>query len=72
MNLKTAIKKIFQGAMLLGMAFCGGLAATAQTTTVNESFTGTNAPGWVLGGNSYTPNLTANGGGDTAGNGCCD
>ncbi len=29
--------------------------------TVTESFTGSSAPGWVLGGNSYTPVLTSGG-----------
>jgi autotransporter-associated beta strand protein len=44
-------------------------AARAQVVSVNQTFSGTTAPGWVFGGTGYTPTLTANGGGDTAGNG---
>jgi hypothetical protein len=42
----------------------------AQTTTLTGSFTGaTLDPGWQVGGSGYTPQLTANGLGDTAGSG---
>lgn len=53
--------------MLLALAIpVEGLLA--QSFNYSESFTGTTADGWVFGGN-YTPNLTANGGGDAVGNG---
>ena len=42
----------------------------AQTTTLTGSFTGTTLDaGWQVGGSGYTPQLTANGLGDSAGSG---
>ena len=43
--------------------------ALAQTVTINQSFNGTTAPGWVLGGTGYTPVLTAAQGIDPSGSG---
>ena len=44
--------------------------ASAQTTTLTGSFTGTTLdPGWSVGGTGYTPQLTANGLGDASGSG---
>ncbi len=40
-----------------------------QIVTIGQSFTGTTAPGWVLGGTGYTPTLTAASGGDPVGSG---
>ena len=45
-------------------------AARSQTTTLTGSFTGTTLDsGWTVGGTGYTPQLTANGLGDSAGSG---
>ena len=43
--------------------------AHAQVLTLNQSFMGTTAPGWVLGGSNYTPILTAAQGIDPVGSG---
>jgi autotransporter-associated beta strand protein len=43
--------------------------ADAQVVTINQSFNGTTAPGWVLGGTGYTPVLTAAQGIDPTGSG---
>jgi autotransporter-associated beta strand protein len=43
--------------------------ADAQVVTINQSFNGTTAPGWVLGGTGYTPILTAAQGIDPNGSG---
>jgi autotransporter-associated beta strand protein len=53
---------------LVGLFMCIP-AAWAQVTTLNQSFTGTTAPGWTLGGSNYTPILTAAQGIDPAGSG---
>lgn len=45
------------------------MAASAQVVTINQGFTGTTAPGWVLGGSGYTPILTAAQGIDPNGSG---
>jgi autotransporter-associated beta strand protein len=50
------------------IGLCAGLHA--QVVSLNQTFEGTTAPGWVFGGNgAYTPVLTANGGGDPVGSG---
>jgi autotransporter-associated beta strand protein len=46
-----------------------GPAASAQVVQLNQSFTGTTAPGWVLGGTGFTPVLTAAQGTDPVGSG---
>ena len=55
---------------LLGVvALLAGVTASAQVVTINQSFTGATAPGWVFGsaaGSSYTPTLTAAPGGPDA------
>ena len=46
-----------------------GVTASAQVVTINQSFTGATAPGWVFGaasGSTYTPTLTAAPGGPDA------
>ena len=52
--------------LLLGVA--PRLGAQANPT-INQSFEGTTAPGWVLGGSNYTPVLTAASGLDPVGSG---
>lgn len=56
---------------LLAMAalFAGVCGAEAQLVVVNETFTGTTAPGWTRGGTGYTPILTAAQGIDPNGSG---
>jgi autotransporter-associated beta strand protein len=55
------------------MALAGAVAfaprARAQVVSLNQSFTGTTAPGWVLGGSGFTPELTAAQGIDPTGSG---
>ena len=46
-----------------------GPAASAQVVQLNQSFTGTTAPGWVMGGTGFTPVLTAAQGTDPVGSG---
>jgi fibronectin-binding autotransporter adhesin len=55
--------------VMLAAAFALVPRAAAQVQSLTQSFTGTTAPGWVLGGSGYTPVLTAAQGIDTTGNG---
>jgi autotransporter-associated beta strand protein len=55
--------------LALASAFVSVPAAFSQVQTLNESFEGTTAPGWVLGGSNYTPILTAAQGIDPSGSG---
>ena len=65
---KTPIKTIAILAVAAALLFLP--AARAQTTTLTGSFTGTTLDaGWQVGGSGYTPQLTANGLGDSAGSG---
>ena len=50
------VKVICHSFFILALMSC---SLTGQTIT--EAFTGSTAPGWVLGGNSYTPILTSGG-----------
>jgi len=63
-RVRTAAGVICGAAAILWPRF-----AQAQTVTINQSFNGTSAPGWVLGGTGYTPVLTAAQGIDPAGSG---
>lgn len=58
---------------IAALAIAGALAFTpaarAQVTQLNQSFNGTTAPGWVLGGSNFTPELTAAHGIDPVGSG---
>jgi autotransporter-associated beta strand protein len=54
-------------AIAAGLVFAP--ASRAQVDTISQSFTGTTAPGWVLGGSGYTPILTAAQGIDPVGSG---
>jgi autotransporter-associated beta strand protein len=59
----------FAHALLAMAAMLIGAIAHAQLVVVNESFMGTSAPGWILGGSGYMPILTANSGIDPVGSG---
>jgi autotransporter-associated beta strand protein len=64
----TAMRHV-AGLIALFVAILLTHVADAQVVTINQSFTGTTAPGWMLGGTGYTPVLTAAQGIDPAGSG---
>ncbi len=53
----------------LAATFLWGPMIFAQIVTIDQSFNGTTAPGWILGGTGYTPVLTAAQGVDPVGSG---
>jgi fibronectin-binding autotransporter adhesin len=66
---KGKLRRVLVAVAAMAAAVGFGSRAWAQTQNLNQSFTGTTAPGWNFGGSNFTPVLTAASGIDTPGNG---